>query len=49
MKRDLHRDHRHSVPVRKGRKNGRISVVFFTIPVLGVINIPAGLMGPGSD
>lgn len=46
MKKDLHRDHRHSIPVRKGRKNGRISVVFFAIPILP--SIPAGLMGLGN-
>lgn len=28
----LHDGHRHSIPVRKGRKDPRISVVFFTTP-----------------
>lgn len=30
MDKRLHKDHRHSIPVRKGCKGSRISIVFFT-------------------
>ena len=32
MDQRLHKTHRHSIPVRKGRKGSRISLVFFTVP-----------------
>lgn len=30
MNQSLHKDHRHSIPIRKGRPGTRISIVFFT-------------------
>jgi len=30
MDQSLHKDHRHSIPARKGRPGSRISIVFFT-------------------
>lgn len=32
MDQRLHRTHKHSIPVRKGHKGSRISIVFFTTP-----------------
>jgi len=37
MSKNLHKDHRHSIPVRKGRPGSRISIVFFTRPGPGQV------------